>query len=36
MPNLAVLIDAENVRPIHADQICPHASPLGTIKVKAL
>ena len=36
MPNLAVLIDAENVLPIHADQIFTHASTLGTIKVKEI
>lgn len=36
MPNLAVLIDAENVLPIHADQIFTHASSLGTIHVKEI
>ena len=36
MPNLAVLIDAENVLPLHADQIFTHASTLGTIKVKEI
>ncbi len=36
MPNLAVLIDAENVLPIHADQIFTHASSLGTITVKEI
>jgi len=36
MPNLAVLIDAENVLPIHADQIFTHASTLGDIKVKEI
>ncbi|MBQ7655736.1 MAG: NYN domain-containing protein [Clostridia bacterium] len=36
MPNLAVLIDAENVLPIHADQIFTHASTLGTITVKEI
>ena len=36
MPNLAVLIDAENVLPIHADQIFTHASTLGTIQVKEI
>ena len=34
MPNIAVLIDAENVLPIHADQIFSHASSLGTVTVK--
>ena len=34
MPNIAVLIDAENVLPIHADQIFTHASSLGTVTVK--
>ena len=36
MPNLAVLIDAENVLPIHADQIFTHASSLGAIAVKEI
>ena len=36
MPNLAVLIDAENVLPIHADQIFTHASSLGAITVKEI
>ncbi len=36
MPNIAVLIDAENVLPIHADQIFTHASSLGTITVKEI
>ncbi|MBR3107672.1 MAG: NYN domain-containing protein [Clostridia bacterium] len=36
MPNLAILIDAENVLPIHADQIFTHASSLGTITVKEI
>ena len=31
MPNVAILIDAENVLPIFADQIFTHASSLGTI-----
>lgn len=34
MPNIAVLIDAENVLPVHADQIFSHASSLGTVTVK--
>lgn len=36
MPNIAVLIDAENVLPIHADQIFTHASSLGNITVKEI
>ena len=31
MPNVAILIDAENVLPVFADQIFTHASSLGTI-----
>ena len=36
MPNVAILIDAENVLPIFADQIFTHASSLGTIAHKEI
>ena len=36
MPNIAVLIDAENVLPAFADQIFTHASSLGTVAYKEI
>ncbi len=36
MPNVSVLIDAENVLPIFADQIFTHASSLGAIAHKEI
>ena len=36
MPNVAVLIDAENVLPIFADQIFTHASSLGAVTHKEI
>ncbi len=36
MPNVAILIDAENVLPIFADQIFTHASSLGTVAHKEI
>ena len=36
MPNVAILIDAENVLPIFADQIFTHASSLGTVTHKEI
>ena len=36
MPNVAILIDAENVLPTFADQIFTHASSLGTVTQKEI
>ena len=36
MPNVAILIDAENVLPIFADQIFTHASSLGAVVHKEI
>ena len=36
MPNVAILIDAENVLPIFADQIITHAASLGTVTHKEI
>ena len=36
MPNVAILIDAENVLPLFADQIFTHAASLGTVTRKEI
>ena len=36
MPNIAILIDAENILPLHADQIFSYANSLGTVTAKEI